>query len=75
MPGPPLTVAGLVQRKSTLLVEYKQLKKANAFVDRRFGGAQLMSPGTLADCDLAHAFGAPLPCSPRCRAEVSLTTR
>jgi hypothetical protein len=29
------------QRKSTLLVEYKQLKKANAFVDRRFGGVQL----------------------------------
>lgn len=28
-----------VQRKSTLLVEYKQLRKANAFIDRRFGGA------------------------------------
>lgn len=28
-----------LQRKKTLLVEYKQLKKANAFVDRRIGGA------------------------------------
>jgi nucleolar protein 14 len=26
-----------VQRKSTLLVEYKQLRKSNAFIDRRFG--------------------------------------
>ena len=26
-----------MQRKKTLLVEYKQLRKANAFVDRRFG--------------------------------------
>lgn len=25
------------QRKKTLLVEYRQLRKANAFVDRRFG--------------------------------------
>ena len=25
------------QRKSTLLVEYKQMKKSNAFIDRRFG--------------------------------------
>lgn len=25
------------QRKASLLVEYKALKKANAFVDRRFG--------------------------------------
>jgi len=31
-PGPCL------QRKSTLLVEYKQLRKSNAFIDRRFGG-------------------------------------
>jgi hypothetical protein len=28
-----------VQRKKTLLVEYKQLRKANTFIDRRFGGA------------------------------------
>jgi hypothetical protein len=27
-----------VQRKKTLLVEYKQLRKANTFIDRRFGG-------------------------------------
>ena len=27
-----------VQRKNTLLVEYKQLRKSNAFIDRRFGG-------------------------------------
>ena len=27
------------QRKKTLLVEYKQLRKSNAFIDRRFGGA------------------------------------
>ena len=27
----------MLQRKKTLLVEYKQLRKANAFVDRRFG--------------------------------------
>ena len=26
-----------MQRKSTLLVEYKQLRKSNAFIDRRFG--------------------------------------
>lgn len=26
------------QRKKTLLVEYKELQKSNAFVDRRFGG-------------------------------------
>ena len=30
-------IACLVQRKKTLLVEYRQLRKANAFVDRRFG--------------------------------------
>ena len=30
-----------MQRSDTLLVEYKQLKRANAFVDRRFGGAPL----------------------------------
>ncbi len=28
---------GCLQRKKTLLVEYRQLRKANAFVDRRFG--------------------------------------
>ena len=28
----------LLQRKKTLLVEYKQLRKANTFIDRRFGG-------------------------------------
>lgn len=28
----------LLQRKDTLLVEYKQLRKSNAFIDRRFGG-------------------------------------
>ena len=27
-----------VQRNKTLLVEYKELHKSNAFVDRRFGG-------------------------------------
>lgn len=27
-----------MQRKKTLMVEYKQLKKANAFVDKRIGG-------------------------------------
>lgn len=27
----------MVQRNKTLLVEYKQLRKANAFIDRRFG--------------------------------------
>jgi hypothetical protein len=27
-----------LQRKKTLLVEYKQLRKANTFIDRRFGG-------------------------------------
>lgn len=43
----PLTLRPL-QRKKTLLVEYKQLKKANAFVDRRIGGALklLCIPGT-----------------------------
>jgi nucleolar protein 14 len=28
----------VTKRKNTLLVEYKQLRKANTFVDRRFGG-------------------------------------
>ena len=28
------------KRKRTLLVEYKQLRKANSFVDHRFGGAR-----------------------------------
>ena len=28
----------VIKRKNTLLVEYKQLRKANTFVDRRFGG-------------------------------------
>jgi hypothetical protein len=27
-----------LQRKKTLLVEYRQLRKANTFIDRRFGG-------------------------------------
>jgi hypothetical protein len=27
-----------LQRKKTLLVEYKELQKSNAFIDRRFGG-------------------------------------
>ena len=35
-----------VQRKDTLLVEYKQLRKANSFVDRRFGGEAAMPCGT-----------------------------
>lgn len=30
-------MACVLQRKKTLLVEYRQLRKANAFVDRRFG--------------------------------------
>lgn len=34
----PKSPAAPVQRKSTLLVEYKQLRKSNAFIDRRFGG-------------------------------------
>lgn len=38
----PLKVAYLtwfvLQRNRTLLVEYKQLNKSNAFIDRRFGG-------------------------------------
>jgi nucleolar protein 14 len=45
-----------VQRKGTLLVEYKQLRKANAFVDRRFGGEgppQLFLSPTLAWQQLA----------------------
>ena len=29
------------KRKKTLLVEYKSLRKANSFVDRRFGGKSL----------------------------------
>lgn len=31
-----------LQRKSTLLVEYKALRKANTFKDRRLGGEQLL---------------------------------
>ena len=27
-----------LQRKNTLLVEYKEMQKSNAFIDRRFGG-------------------------------------
>ena len=34
-----------LQRKSTLLVEYKQLRKSNAFLDRRIGG--MTRPGWL----------------------------
>lgn len=29
------------QRKETLLVEYRHLRKANTFIDRRFGGKAL----------------------------------
>lgn len=36
----PHTLRAL-QRKKTLLVEYRQLKKSNVFVDRRFGGMPL----------------------------------
>jgi hypothetical protein len=32
--------ACVVQRKKTLLVEYKQLRKANTFIDKRFGGKE-----------------------------------
>jgi nucleolar protein 14 len=38
LPTSPWTV--VLQRKSTLLVEYKQLRKSNAFIDRRFGGGR-----------------------------------
>lgn len=31
--------AAVEKRKSTLLIEYKALRKANAFIDRRFGEA------------------------------------
>lgn len=34
---PALRSAAVEKRKSTLLVEYRQLKKSNAFIDRRFG--------------------------------------
>ena len=37
-----------MQRKGTLLVEYKQRQKANSFQDRRFGGEILL---TVADRD------------------------
>lgn len=37
--APSFTPWHPLQRKSTLLVEYKQLRKSNAFIDRRFGGA------------------------------------
>lgn len=37
---PPARVLGCVQRKKTLMVEYKSLRKANTFLDRRFGGEQ-----------------------------------
>jgi hypothetical protein len=36
--GSCLSALLTVQRKKTLLVEYKQLRKANTFIDRRFGG-------------------------------------
>ena len=32
-----------LQRKKTLLVEYKELQKSNAFIDRRFGGGCYLS--------------------------------
>ena len=31
------------RRKKTLLVEYKTLRKANSFVDRRFGGKRIQT--------------------------------
>jgi hypothetical protein len=31
-----------MQRKKTLLVEYKQLRKSNSFLDRRFGGVLMV---------------------------------
>lgn len=37
-PRPSPLCHSTLQRKSTLLVEYKQLRKSNAFIDRRFGG-------------------------------------
>lgn len=33
-----LRSAATERRKDTLLVEYRQLRKSNAFIDRRFGG-------------------------------------
>lgn len=33
-----------MQRKNSLLIEYKALKKSNAFIDRRFGGRQRSYP-------------------------------
>ena len=47
-----------LQRKSTLLVEYKQLRKANTFIDRRFGGAPPVcgtAPKPDAPCLQLHA--------------------
>jgi hypothetical protein len=38
-----LMVSAVLQRRKSLLIEYKQLKKANAFVDRRFGGTFFLS--------------------------------
>ncbi len=40
----------MLQRKDTLLVEYKQLRKANNFVDRRFGGADAAATAARLAC-------------------------
>lgn len=45
--GPDAAKSVVTQRKSTLLVEYQQTRKANNFNDRRFGGASLGSCSVL----------------------------
>ncbi len=50
------------QRKKTLLVEYRQLRKANTFIDRRFGGATDAHQRALpAACCMLPAALSPLP--------------
>lgn len=65
-------VPSYLQRKSTLLVEYKQLRKANAFIDRRFGGAGVAGGSArwlAACCAVAAGLGrGPRPLSGRLEA-------
>eukprot|EP00955_Chlamydomonas_euryale_P055990 356275-Chlamydomonas_euryale.AAC.2 len=58
------------QRKRTLLVEYKQLRKANSFVDRRFGGGT-QRPGAAATASALSAPPAALPSEGEARRRVS----
>jgi hypothetical protein len=54
---PPLFLcACVVQRKKTLLVEYKQLRKANTFIDKRFGGKKTATAAAPAWSSLALAL-------------------